>query len=67
MVLKDECIHLYNSLNKCDWIEEYLKQLDSHDYDLEWALRDRLAELYPKSANETDVAQELTPEAKCEA
>jgi hypothetical protein len=24
-------------LNKCDWIEEYLKQLDTRDYDMNWA------------------------------
>lgn len=24
-------------LNKCDWIEEYLKQLEAHDYDITWA------------------------------
>lgn len=24
-------------LNKCDWVEEYLKQLDERNYDLEWA------------------------------
>lgn len=24
-------------LNKCDWIEEYLKQIPSRDYDIQWA------------------------------
>lgn len=24
-------------LNKCDWIEEYLKQLETRDYDMTWA------------------------------
>lgn len=24
-------------LNKCDWIEEYTKQIETRDYDLEWA------------------------------
>ncbi len=24
-------------LNKCDWIEEYLKQIPSRDYDVQWA------------------------------
>lgn len=39
-------------LNKCDWIEEYTKQLETRDYDLEWARVEETRVLSCKEWNE---------------